>query len=157
MLQFRLLAMIGLVPVSVGIGSGALFLIWPDASPYWWGTVVFNATNVLRLTCLAWIFDAMVGGFQTGPAYRRLNGLLYANAWLAVALFAADQVQAGWGLTGIAMAAALAVPAYGLHAAQGLPPRLKRLLQVYLSGLLLLLVGAIASMMLSRGRGNVPV
>lgn len=156
-LQLRLLVMILLASVSVLIGSGALHLLWPDASPHWWGGVVFNVSNVLRLTCLAWIYEWMIRPFQHKPLYRRLHRQLYSLSGFVALLFVADQFQMGWLLTMLVLVLALAIPAYGLYTAVAMPPRLKRILQGYLLLLLLLCLGSLLSIALASGHGNFPV
>jgi len=157
MLQFRLLVMTALVPVSVVIGSGALFLLWPEASPHWWSMVVFNACNVLRLASLSWIYEAMISPYQRRNLYPRLNHLLYGLSWLTAGLFIIGWPQTGWLLTMLVLVLALAIPALGLYTAIDMPPRLKRILRGYLLLLFLLYVGAILIMVLAQGRNNWPV
>lgn len=153
-LQLRLLVLTALVPLSVSIGSGALFLLWPQASYYWWGTVIFNASNLLRMTCLAWIYAAMIGPYQRGRMYPRANTLMYAISWLVVLAFAVGWQEVGWLLVPLAMVLALIAPALGLFSAAGMPTRLRWILQGYLAFLFLSLA---AMILLVKEQSNLPI
>lgn len=156
-LQFRLMVLTALVPVSVLIGSGAIYQLWPQASPYWWGSVVFSISHALRLTCLPWIYETMVSPYQQTQLYRHLNRLIYACAGLTMMSAVAGWQQLSWLLILLLMVLAPTVPALGLYTAVNMLPHLKRILYAYLAGLLVLSVGAIAGMALTQGHSNLPV
>lgn len=156
-LQFRLLLLTAATLLCVLIGSGALYLIWPDASPYWWGTVIFGTSIVFRIACQGWIYDAMVRPFQKNLKYHRLTRGLYATAWIAVLAFFVNGHLLGWVLSIVLLLAVSALSAFGLHAAVDMPPRLRRILQASLAGFLLLNFGGFIGMMLTQGQNNVPV
>jgi signal transduction histidine kinase len=156
-MQFRLLVITALEVLSMAIGSGALFMVWPDASPYWWGEVVFKGSNVLRITCVAWIYEAMINPFHKGLVYRRLNQMLYAISWITVILPIANQPEIGWLLTTLLLVLALVIPSWGLYTAIGMPKHLRRVMLWYLAGLLILTVCAVIAMGLEQGQTDLPV
>jgi signal transduction histidine kinase len=156
-LQFRLMLLTAATLLCVLIGSGALYLIWPSASPHWWGTVIFGASIVIRIACLGWIYDAMVQPFQKDRKHHRLTRGLYATTWIAVAAFFVNWPLLGWILSIVLLLAVSAISAFGLHAAVDMPPRLRRILQLSLAGFFLLNFGGFIGMMLTQGQNNVPV
>lgn len=156
-LQFRLMLMTAVTLLSVLIGSGAFFLVYPSASTHWWGMVVFASTIVLRTACILWIYEAMTEAFQPNRRFHTLSRWLYAMVLLTVFFFAVEQPTLGWLLTLLILPAVYALSAFGLYAAVDMPPRLMRILQISLAVLLLFHVLGIAGMTLTQGQDNFPI
>jgi len=156
-LGLRLLLLTFFALLSVLIGSGTVYLVWPSASPHWWGIVIFNASTALRLVCLAWIYEAMLQAFQPGELYRTLNRCLYGLAFFACVAFAIDLVRLGWLINIFLLVAVFVVIFIGIRKAADMPEELKRILWVYWLGAVLMSMLAIVGMWFAEGNNQVPI
>ncbi|MCD8515726.1 MAG: HAMP domain-containing histidine kinase [Burkholderiaceae bacterium] len=156
-LEARLAFLTGCVLLSVVIGSGAIYRIWPSASVHWVGFFMFNASVALRIGAIAWVYASLIGPYNNRPSYKTLNALTYSVTAVAVFLFATDLPSYGWPLVALLLILALFAPAWGLWTAKPMP----RLLSGAIMGSVVFYLGlnlfAFYSLMNTSGQNDWPV
>ena len=156
-LEARLTVLTGFVLLSVVIGSGAIYRLWPGASIHWVGFFLFNAVVALRIGAITWVYASLIGPYNSRPSYRVLNGITYAVTAAAVVLFGLNLPSFGWPLLGVLLLLALLAPAWGLLTAKPMP----RMLSVAVLGsvlfYLVLNLFAFYSLMTTTGQNDAPV
>jgi len=156
-LEARLAVLTSFVFLSVLIGSGAIYRIWPGASVHWVGFFLFNAAVAIRIGAITWVYASMIRPYNDTHGYRVLNGLTYVVTATAVGLFALDLPAYGWPLVGMLLLLALFAPAWGLWTAKPMP----RLLLVAVLGSVLFYLAlnlfAFYSLLHTSGQNDWPV
>ena len=156
-LEARLMVLTFFVLVSVVIGSGAIYRIWPDASVHWVGFFLFNAAVAGRVGAIAWVYASLIGPYNNRKSYHRLNALTYVVTATAVVLFALNLPSLGWPLVGMLLLLALFAPSWGLFTAKPMP----RLLSGAVLGSVLFYLGlnlfAFYSLSHTSGQNDWPV
>jgi signal transduction histidine kinase len=156
-LEARLAFLTGCVLLSVVIGSGAIYRIWPGASVHWVGFFMFNASVAMRIGAITWVYASLIGPYNERSSYKTLNALTYLVTAVAVFLFATDLPSYGWPLVALLLILALFAPAWGLWTAKPMP----RLLSGAILGSVVFYLGlnlfAFYSLMNTSGQNDWPV
>lgn len=156
-LQARLAFLTGCVLLSVVIGSGAVYRIWPGASVHWVGYFLFNALVALRIGAIAWVYASLIGPYNQRSSYRALNALTYCVTAIAVVLFATKLPSYGWPLVGLLLLLALFAPVWGLWTAKPMPKVLSGAIWGSVTVYLVLNLFAFFSLLNTSGQNDWPV
>ena len=156
-LEARLAVLTGSVLLSVLIGSGVIYQLWPDASTHWVGFFLFNAAVAVRIGAITWVYALLIGPYNDRKSYQALNWLTYVVTAVAVALFAVNLPAFGWPLVAMLLLLALFTPAWGLWTARPMPRLLSTAVLVSVLFYLGLNVFAFYSLMHTTGQNDWPV
>ena len=156
-LEARLAFLTGCVLLSVVIGSGAIYRIWPSASVHWVGFFMFNTAVALRIGAITWVYASLIGPYNDRKSYRVLNATTYVVTAVAIVLFASNLPSLGWPLVALLLLLALFAPAWGLFTAKPMPKLLSGAILGSVLFYLALNIFAFYSLMNTSGQNDWPV